>query len=58
MPHVKLDNSRQAVSIAMLVGLKSSCPAGPSAIAVCSTACAANKQENSMMSLSRKSQKP
>ena len=30
MPQVKLDSSRQAVSTAMLVGLNSSCPAGPS----------------------------
>ena len=44
--------------MAMLTGLNSSGPEGPPAVAVCSTACAANKQENSTMSLSRKSQKP
>ena len=43
MPQVKLDSSRHVVSIAMLTGLTSSGPDGPPAVAVCRTACAANK---------------
>ena len=57
-PQVKLESRRHAVSIATCDGSNRSCPDGPPAVAVCSTACAAKNAENIMMSLSRKIQKP
>ena len=58
MPQVKLESSRQAVSIATLFRLNSSFPLGPPAVASLSTAKVAKNAENMTMSLSRKIQKP
>ena len=58
MPQVKLEISRQAVSIATVLRSNSSRPAGPPAVASLSTAKVAKNAENMTMSLSRKIQKP
>src|SRR5215813_2950891 len=58
IPQVKLDNKRQAVSIATFFRLNSCAPDGPPSVCPDSTAKVAKKQENITMSERMKIQKP